>query len=170
MGKRAIWADDMATQQNTEERRRSPRLALKLHAFLRESGKGRVPIRMVDISAYGCRIELPGVHSLPSNVWLYLSTLDALYVRVAWCLDAFAGLEFEHPLHDAVLDNLLNAQSDTEEPSMAELYDIARRSHQSAARARPTQAANELKGLARDCATVVLNQLLNHKIAHRDNL
>lgn len=160
----------MATQQNPEERRRSPRFALKMHAFLRESGKVRVPIRIVDISPYGCRIELPGVQSLSANVWLYLSTLDAQYVRVACCLDAFAGLEFENPLHEAVLDNLLNAESDTEEPSMVELYDIARRSHQCAARARKTPAARELEELAQDCATVVLNQLMNHKIAHRDNL
>src|SRR5580765_3598511 len=40
------------------ERRRARRYGLRLSAVVRERGRGRIPIRVIDISTNGCRIEL----------------------------------------------------------------------------------------------------------------
>lgn len=106
----------MSLPDNQIERRRVPRIAFKVRAFLRERGGHRFPIRVIDISTHGCRIELNCVQHLSANPWLYLDTLDAKSVRVAWNRDTFAGLEFDTPLHEAVLERLLNNKIDEERP------------------------------------------------------
>jgi hypothetical protein len=90
--------------------------------------------------------------------------LEAQYVRVVWNSDTFAGLEFQSPLHEAVLDNLLETSCDPVTPVMAELYDIALRSRNHAAKAPSAPATSELNDLADHCAAVVLEQLLNNKL------
>jgi hypothetical protein len=146
------------------ERRRVPRIAFQVHAALREPGNQRFPIRVIDISTHGCRIELSCAQELASNVWLYLNNLDAQSMRVAWNRDTFAGLEFDTPLHEAVLDALLDAEQDVAEPTTAELYGLALRSQDGADRAAPAPVAYELKSLARACASAALERLLNHKV------
>ncbi len=95
---------------------------------------------------------------MPERLWLYLDTLDAQYVRVAWHRDTFAGLEFETPLHAAILDALLDERRGGGAPTIRELYDIARRSNDSAERAGNAPVSATLKELARDCAMTVLAQ------------
>jgi len=93
-------------------------------------------------------------------VWLYLASLDARYARVVWYRDTFAGLEFEAPLHEAVLDNLLKDRCNETGPTVEELRDIARRSRSSAVRAGGAPISKELKELSRDCAISALTQRL----------
>lgn len=140
------------------ERRRAPRFALGVQATLRErGGNGHIRARVIDISPYGCRIEHSGGKSLQPTVWLYLDRLDARCARVVWNRDNFAGLEFEAPLHEAVLDSLLGAHRS--EATAAELHDIAKRSHSSAVHARQTPESKELRELAHDCAVSALERL-----------
>lgn len=142
------------------ERRRAPRFALRLQATLRERGdNAHILVRVIDISPYGCRIEHLGGKSLQSTVWLYLDKLDARYARVVWNRDNFAGLEFEAPLHEAVLDSLLGAYRETAEPTAAELHDIAKRSHYCAVHAGEAPVSKELRELAHDCAVSALERL-----------
>lgn len=146
----------MAFPGSSGERRRAPRFALALQATLRErGGTARIFARVIDISPYGCRIEHFGGKSLQSTVWLYLESLDAQYAQVVWNRDNFAGLEFETPLHEAVLDQLLGAG----EPTVTELHDIARRSHYCAVHAGQTPVSKELRELAHDCAVSALERL-----------
>jgi len=142
------------------ERRRAPRFALRLGASLRERGGTiRIPVRVIDISPYGCRIEHSGAQSLQSTVWLYLDKLDGLYARVAWHRDIFAGLEFETPLHEAVIDTLLSADRESGGPTAAELQIIAEQSHNCAKRAGLAPVSRELRALAQDCAISALDRL-----------
>jgi len=85
-------------------------------------------------------------------------------MRVVWSRDAFAGLEFDTPLHDATLDALLSGSQGAAEPTMAELYDLALRSKGEAERAAPSPVSAELSSLARDCAAAALHRLMTHKI------
>ena len=154
----------MTFGEGQAERRRVPRIAFQVQAFLRQNGAHRIPIRVIDISTHGCRIELPSAQRLSPSAWLYLGRLAAQPSRVVWNRDTFAGLEFDTPLHEAVLDSLLKAETELAEPITAKLYDIALRSKSGAERAAPSPVAKELESLARDCASATLERLLNHKI------
>jgi len=142
------------------ERRRAPRFALGLRANLRERGdNAHILVRVIDISPQGCRIEHLGGKSLQSTVWVYLDKLDARCARVVWNRDNFAGLEFETPLHEAVLDSLLGAARAMGEATASELHDIAKRSHSCAVKAREAPVSKELRELAHDCAVSALERL-----------
>lgn len=150
----------MTFPEASGERRRAPRFALGLQAYLRERGeKSRVFVRVIDISPYGCRIEHLGGRSLQPTVWLHLAKLDGIYARVVWNRDNFAGLGFETPLHEAVLDSLLGADRSVTEPTASELHDIAKRSHSSAMNAQQSSVSKELRDLAYDCAQSALERL-----------
>ena len=131
------------------ERRRAPRAALRLNATIREPGRSRVGVRVIDISTHGCRIE--AISGATTDSWLLLTIagLETQYSRVAWSCHEFAGLEFATPLSDAVLDRLLGDQNDLSEKSIGELRDIAARTHRLATANGEDES---LSDLSRKCA------------------
>jgi hypothetical protein len=126
---------------NGPERRRTGRFAVSLSATLRERGRSGFSVRLVDVSALGCRIELSSDLPADSWVWLKLPGLEARYSRIAWSRGGFAGVEFEAPLHEAVIDVLLGVDRI---PTAAELDELRRIS------ARCRQLAGGLGGWARE--------------------
>jgi hypothetical protein len=131
------------------ERRRVPRAALRLNATIREPGRSRVGVKVIDISTHGCRIEAISGASEDSWVLLTIAGLDTQYSRVAWSVHEFAGLEFATPLAETVLDRLLQGQSDLSEKSITELRDIATRTHRLATANGEDES---LSDLSRKCA------------------
>jgi PilZ domain len=111
------------------ERRRANRCALSLSATMREGSRSKVQVRVIDLSTHGCRIECSSAVPVESNVWLSIPGLENQYCRVAWACQEFVGLEFEKPLAQAVFDKLLNDQKQLPEKTIAELRDIANRTH-----------------------------------------
>jgi len=111
------------------DRRRAERAALRLSATMREAGRGRVGVRVIDISTHGCRVEATNVPSAESWLWLSIAGLETQYCRVVWRAQEFAGLEFVTPLAEAVLERLLQGQSQLTESTINELRDIANRTH-----------------------------------------
>ena len=81
---------------------------------------------------------------------LSIAGLETQYSRVAWSCHEFAGLEFATPLAEAVLDRLLQDQSELSEKSISELRDIATRTHRLATRQR--RRPTSLTDLSRKCA------------------
>ena len=76
------------------DRRRVPRAALRLNATIREPGRSRAGVKVIDISTHGCRIEAITGASVDSWVLLTIAGLETQYSRVAWSCHEFAGLEF----------------------------------------------------------------------------
>lgn len=111
------------------DRRRAERAALRLSATMREAGRGRMGVRIIDISTHGARIEATNVPPAESWVWLSIAGLETQYCRVVWRAQEFAGLEFVTPLAEPVLERLLQDQSQLTETTIAELRDIANRTH-----------------------------------------
>lgn len=111
------------------DRRRAPRAGLRLSATIREPGRSRVGVRVIDISTHGCRIEAQSGANADTWVLLGIASLETQYCRVVWHAHEFAGLEFATPLAEAVLDRLLQDQSQLSEQSIVELRDIANRTH-----------------------------------------
>jgi len=150
----------MADPGQSDERRRVPRFALRVEARLRERGATiRVPVRVIDISPFGCRIEHGGGQTMQDTAWLYLDKLDGIYARIVWHRGIFAGLEFETPLHEAVIDTLLGDEQRAGEPSVAELHSLAQRSHNMAIRAGGAPVSRDLRALAHDCAVSALDRV-----------
>jgi hypothetical protein len=138
--------------QQPQERRRTRRFALRLSAVVRERGRGRIPIRVIDISTHGCRIELSCGLLVGTSVWLSISGLETLDTRIVWCHEGFAGLAFTTPISEAVLDTLLKQQDQTSQEDIRQLRDIARRVHRTSEHATPS-VSEGVTELYRDCIT-----------------
>ena len=117
------------TEKDGPERRRVERSALRLDASIREPGRGRVAVRVIDISTHGCRIEATSGPNPESWVLLSIAGLETQYCRVVWNCQEFAGLEFETPLAEPVLDRLLSDQSQLSEKAISDMRSIATRTH-----------------------------------------
>ncbi len=123
------------------ERRRAARLALNLAASVRERGRSPFTVALLDLSVFGCRIELSGDLETDSWIWLKLPGLEPRYSRVAWCKAGFAGIEFEVPLHEAVFDCLVEMDRLPSEAEIGQLKSIGQRCR--ALAARPMDRADE---------------------------
>jgi hypothetical protein len=133
------------------ERRRANRAALRLNATIREPGRSRVGVRLIDISTHGCRIETNSGVALDNWLLLGIAGLETQYCRVAWCCEEFAGVEFATPLAEPVLEALLKDHQHPSEAAISELREIADRTHRLAG--RDAAAPNEtLAEFSRECA------------------
>jgi hypothetical protein len=136
------------------ERRRTPRVAISLGASLRERGRSAFTVQMVDLSASGCRVEIGSDLEVGAWVWLKLPGLEPRYSRIAWSRAGFAGIEFEAPLHDAVIDALAAIDRVPTEGESQELRRISGRCRAAAARLDERwegDAVGALLALASDC-------------------
>ena len=144
-------------QQKQPERRRVARTALRLNATMRDGSRSKVAAKVIDMSTHGCRIECTTTVGDDSWVWLNIAGLESQYSRVVWHCNEFIGLEFEKPLSVAVYERLLQGQEHLEEETIAELRDIASRTHWLARQADDGQIAL-LADLSRKCAVDAIVQ------------
>ena len=143
---------DSATRPDGRpERRRANRAALRLDASVRVANRGKVEARVIDISTHGCRIEFSSPADPDSWLWLTVAGLKAQHCRVAWRCEEFAGLEFETPLAEAVLHQLLLGNEQVTEANIGELRAIAARTHWLAVKGRDDDI-HALAELSRECA------------------
>lgn len=117
------------------ERRRANRAALRLSATVRDGGRSRVKVRIIDMSTHGCRIECPAPVADDSWIWLGIAGLESQYCRVVWHCHEFVGLEFATPLAEAVFGRLLRDHGELPETAIRELRDIASRTNRLARQA-----------------------------------
>ena len=134
------------------DRRRAPRAALRLSATIREPGRSRVGVRIIDMSTHGCRIE--ATSGAPAEAWVLLSVagLESQYCRIVWRAHEFAGLEFASPIAEAVLDRLLQDQEQLTESAVSELRSIAKRTHRLATSESTGDDSKTLVELSQKCA------------------
>jgi hypothetical protein len=112
-----------------DDRRRVERIGLRLDASIREPGRGRVSVRLIDISTHGCKIEATSGPNPDSWVLLSITGLETQYCRVVWNCQEFAGLEFESPLAEQVYEKLLSDQQQLSERVISDMRSIATRTH-----------------------------------------
>jgi hypothetical protein len=110
-------------------------------------------VRLLDISTLGCRLELWSDLPVDTWVWLKLPGLEPRYSRLAWCRGGFAGVEFEAPLHEAVVDVLAGIERMPTDTELDELRRISRRCRDLASGLDEDEAdsAAQLIALAADC-------------------
>ncbi|HEX2764709.1 MAG TPA: PilZ domain-containing protein [Allosphingosinicella sp.] len=139
------------------ERRRTPRTAISLAASLRERGRTAFTVRLVDLSAQGCRVDTGSDLDAGAWIWLKLPGLEPRYSRIAWSRGGFTGIEFEAPLHDAVIDALAAIDRVPTAGETLELRRISERCRSAAARLDERwegEAVGALLALAADCERV----------------
>ena len=141
----------MTTLAPGPERRRARRIALALSATIREQRKSRAVVHIVDMSAFGCRVELPCGALAEPWVWLSIAGLETQYCRVAWQENDFAGLEFVTPLKDAVLESLMAPHKKVSERLVVRLREIAARASRIASQASEPERTKPLLEFSREC-------------------
>ena len=141
----------MAFADTQTNRRQAARFALRVSASLRERGRARMPIRLIDLSSHGCRIETLAEHPLSSWLWVYVSGLEAQYARVVWRRDRYAGLEFYAPLHEGLLNRVLETNDHLTEADLRHLQEISDHSGQIAIADGKVPVDGDLAALSRDC-------------------
>lgn len=132
------------------DRRRAPRASLRLSASIREPGRSRTGVRIIDMSTHGCQIEATAAGAPETWVLLSIAGIETQYCRIVWRINEFAGLEFATPIAEPVLERLLQDHQ-MGEASIRELRDIANRTHSLVAKHDPSEA-ERLAKLSRDCA------------------
>src|SRR5438270_12539574 len=118
-------ADSVTRPDGQPERRRSNRAALNLSATMREGSRSKAQVRLIDISTHGCRIECSTQVTEDSKSWISIAGLENQYCRVVWHCQAFAGVELQKPLADAVLDKLLKDHGQLSVKAMKDVRNIA---------------------------------------------
>ena len=140
-----------AQKRQQPDRRRVERIALRLTATMRDGTRSRVKVRVIDMSARGCRIECPTQVDDDTWIWLSIAGLETQFCRVVWHCQEFVGLEFEKPLSDPVFERLLADQQALPEAAIKDLRSIASRTHWLARKAEDSDIAI-LAELSRRCA------------------
>jgi hypothetical protein len=141
-----------------EDRRHAWHVGLNLPTSARQPGRSQFPVRLVDISTRGCRIELLSSLIVGSTLWLSIASLEAKQARIAWCKGDFAGLQFGTALNESVLASLITAHHQQTETMGADLRDLARRAKHQATKS--ADADTDLLRLSKDCTVYALTHSL----------
>lgn len=90
------------------EQRRAARKRVHVPAVLRSSTVGRINGVITDISILGCQMRV--VQHLVKGTYLLVQvpTFEPFGARVVWAEDGLVGFEFTHPLHQAVVDHIID--------------------------------------------------------------
>lgn len=132
--------------------RRELRGQLAMPGVTRDSKALRRSVAITDLSAHGCRILLANgeIEDNVTSLFIHLDNLSPQRAYVRWRDQRRAGLEFEKPLYQPVVDHLLakwrliregQVLVNTAEPAtvsgeaISEALDLARAAH----RARPEE-------------------------------
>lgn len=84
--------------EDTGERRRLPRLPVRLEAKMRELGASGVEVEVLNISASGFMAVAEGHFEVGARIWLMLPGRDRANAVVRWTAGDKLGAEFAEPI------------------------------------------------------------------------
>lgn len=87
--------------------RKAERRIVNLAGALRDSGAKTSAIVVIDVSLGGFKADVPEPIEEGTEVWLKLSGFEPRRSRVVWTNGKEIGCEFEWPLHQAELDQII---------------------------------------------------------------
>jgi hypothetical protein len=90
-----------------EKPRKVERLPLQVEVIVRQSGRRGRPLEVSDLSRFGCCLTFEDQPFEGEWVWIALPGLAPIEARVRWVEARRAGVEFVHPIYEAVFDLLL---------------------------------------------------------------
>lgn len=87
--------------------RKDPRRPLNAKAVIRNSRQGRIGGQVIDISENGCKLDLfDTAVEVGQTVTIKLDDLESWAGSVRWVNGQIVGVQFDLPLHSAVVDHL----------------------------------------------------------------
>lgn len=89
---------------STYDRRQYVRRPVHIGAGLGSNERPASSVTVVDLSTHGCGFEADCHLEKGARVWLKLPGLESWAGRIAWVDVGRGGLEFDRPLHDAVVE------------------------------------------------------------------
>lgn len=89
------------------DRRWVVREAVQTGADLRERGRPRFSVQVINLSTHGCAVKSRLMVATGSRSWITLPTLQSWYASVVWRRGDVMGLEFEEPMHRAVTEMIV---------------------------------------------------------------
>ncbi len=107
--------------------RSEERKSLAMEALVKVSGdrvfsRRRYKVGLSDISCRGCRIVTSGnPFNFGQHLILKPDGLEGIGCTVRWVSFEFAGVEFDHALHPAVVEHLCRLHPDQRENTSADL-------------------------------------------------
>ena len=87
-----------------QDQRRFARHAVHFSAGLGAPDRPSSPVTVVDLSSGGCGVEIDSHLEAGARVWIALPGLEPWASRVMWVQNRRAGLSFDRPLHQGVVD------------------------------------------------------------------
>lgn len=92
--------------------RRNDRHKLGVNATIRDANRARIGGHIVDISEWGCKVELfTGRARLGQLITIKLDGMESLSGCVKWIEHTTIGIELQRPLHPAVVDHLARTRA-----------------------------------------------------------
>lgn len=92
--------------EHSENPRRAIRIGLDAQVSIRRAAEHYRTAQLKDLSSHGCSVELAARVNLDETVWIKLSGMEARQGLVCWVKDYTCGIDFDAPLHPAVMDML----------------------------------------------------------------
>jgi hypothetical protein len=99
------WAD------KPRGRRHNERVKVESEISLRRLGSFPFEVRLGDLSAGGCKIEMIEFVEVDDHVVARFPGIEPLGARVSWSDERWAGIDFDRPMHPAVFEQLLTRLS-----------------------------------------------------------
>ena len=96
-----------ALRQDDLDTRHEPRWALRLPLTVRLPDATRRDATIEELSASGCRVRLATRACLGDRLRLHVDGFTSFNGTLIWNDGAQCGLQFERPLHIAVVDHLV---------------------------------------------------------------
>lgn len=100
-----VFATD--THEKVEKPRKVSRVPLQKDLAVRQTGRRARVLEVSDLSRFGCCVTFEDQPFEGEWVWVTLPGLEPVEARIRWVENRRAGVEFVHPLHDAVFNLLL---------------------------------------------------------------
>lgn len=84
--------------------RQSDRVPLNCDVEFKRHGDARYKVDLLDFSPHGCCISPPIRVEQGESISLRIPDMEAIHGRIAWVRDWKAGIQFDHPFHEAVFE------------------------------------------------------------------
>jgi len=97
--------------RTNEQPRKSRRIALDAEVLMRRRARARYRVRVFDVSAEGCKVELVERPRVGERLFIKFEALEVLEAEVCWIERSCAGLRFRNAIHPAVFDLMLQRMS-----------------------------------------------------------
>lgn len=88
------------------EQRKFGRVQVGAPVSVRQREGGRETGTIENLSVGGCAINAPGTYPVGARLFVTINNFQSFAGKVVWRNDARFGIEFDTPLHPAVVDHI----------------------------------------------------------------